>query len=38
MRKAIHLLIGTSFILFIVLMAVITIVDFLQVIGFHIVQ
>jgi hypothetical protein len=38
MRKAIHLFIATTFFLFIGLMVVITIVDFLQVIGFHIVQ
>jgi hypothetical protein len=38
MRKSIHLFIATTFFLLIGLMVVITIVDFLQVIGFHIVQ
>jgi hypothetical protein len=38
MRKILHYFIGTMFFLFIGLMAVITIVDFLQILGFHIVQ
>jgi len=38
MRKALHYIISTFFILFILLMLVVTIVDFLQIIGFHIVQ
>jgi hypothetical protein len=38
MRKALHYIISTFFISFILLMLFITIIDSLQVIGFHIVQ
>jgi hypothetical protein len=38
MRKVIHLFIATSFILLTLLIVVITIVDFLQILGFNIVH